>query len=789
MSAAPTTGYVGSPVARREDRRLLIGDGRYAADIKLPGMSDAAFVRSPVAHGIIRTLDVSRAREMEGVRAVYTAADLAGRVAGFTRPFYKTIDADVERQSNLVVAPYQAELLAVDKVYRVGEPMAVIVADDRYIAEDAAELVEIDIEPLPVVADSRSALAPGAPVIHPHIPGNIHASFTVRAGDPDAAMAAAPHRLEGRFRSGRSVGSPMETRGVVVDPDANRGMLTVWAANQRPHLLRTYMAEMLDMPEDAIRVVAPDMGGSFGGGIYSEEIVMAFIGMDLNRPVRWIEDRRENLGNARQSRDQDHDVEVGFDDEGRILVLRDRFTIDCGAYNPFAITLSYNTAAHLRSQFRIEHFECEGLCVVTNKLQTTPIRGAGRPEAVFVIDRIVDLVATRTGRDPADVRRLNLIPGDEMPYDMGMLYRDGGRVVYDSGNYVEQFDRVAEMIDHAGFRVRQAELKASGRHVGIGYSSHVEGSGYGPHEGAVIRVDGRGHVMVHTGSNSHGQSHETTLAQVCADALGVDVDDITVKTGDTAIIQHGGGTFASRSAVTAGSAVHMAGRKLRDKIIAIAAHHLEANPDDLDITGGFVRSRDVPDLGLSLAEVADLAAPGRRLPEGIDPGLEVDSYYVPPTVTYSSGTHAVIVEVDADTGHVKILDYKIVDECGTVINPTVVDGQQHGGVAHGVGNALLEEFLYDEDCQPLNGTFVDYLLPSACEVPVVAVEHQEDYPSPLNPIGVKGAGEGATASAPAAIANAIADALMPLEIELDTLPVTPARLRHLIVAARQRAAG
>ncbi len=788
MSSA-ATGFVGTPVARREDRRLLMGDGRYAADIKLPGMVEAVFVRSPLAHGVIQTLDVSRAREMQGVVAVYTAADLAGRVADFTRPFYKTIDPEVERQSDLVVAPYRAELLASAKVYRAGEPLAVVIATDRYVAEDAAELVDIDIDPLPVLANSEAALEPGAAEIHPHVPGNIHASFTVRAGDPAAAMASAPHRMEGRFRFGRSVGSPMETRGVVVDPDANRDRLMVWASTQRPHLLRTYMAEMLDMPEESIRVAAPDMGGSFGGGIYAEEIVMAFVGLDLNRPIRWIEDRRENLGNARQARDQDHAVEVGFDDEGRILVLRDRFTIDCGAYNPFAITLSYNTAAHLRSQFKIDHFECEGLCVVTNKLQTTPVRGAGRPEAVFVIDRILDLVAARVGKDAAEVRRLNLIPGEEMPYDMGMLYRDGGRVVYDSGNYVEQFDRVVNMIDHQAFRARQPELKASGRHVGIGYSSHVEGSGYGPHEGAVVRIDGRGHVMVHTGSNSHGQSHETTLAQLCADALGVSVDDITVKTGDTSLIQYGGGTFASRSAVTAGSAVHMAALRMRSKVIAIAAHRLEANPADLEVVDSFVRSKDVPNLGLSLAEIADLAAPGRTLPEGMDPGLEVDSYYVPPTVTYASGTHAVIVEVDADTGGVEILDYKIVDECGRVINPMVVDGQQHGGVAHGVGNALLEEFLYDEDCQPLNGTFVDYLLPTACDVPAVTVAHQEDYPSPLNPIGVKGAGEGATASAPAAIANAIVDALRPLEIELNELPITPARLRRQILAARERSSG
>ncbi|MPZ53290.1 MAG: molybdopterin-dependent oxidoreductase [Acidimicrobiia bacterium] len=788
MTETIPKGYVGTAVPRREDHRLLVGGGKYAADLHFNGMVEATVLRSPVAHGHIRSIDVSRAQAHDGVVAIYTADDIEGKVAPFTRPFYKHIDTEVVKRSQLRIAPYLAQLLAKEKVYRVGEPIAIVVATDRYVAEDAAEMIEVDIDPLPALAGPEAALAADAPAIHDYIPDNIDHSFTIRAGDPDREMDDSQHRFTARFRFGRSVGSPMETRGVVAEPDTNRQRLTVWATTQRPHLLRTYISEMIGLPEEAVRVVAPDMGGSFGGGIYAEEILIAAVGFDLNLPVRWIEDRRENLGNARQTRDQDHTVEVGYDDDGRIRVLKDDFVCDSGVYNPFAITLSYNTAAHMRGQFKIDHFEASCRSVVTNKLQNTPVRGAGRPEAIFVMDRVVDMVALRTGHDPAHVRRLNLIPGEEMPYDMGMLYRDGAPVEYDSGNFVEQFDLAAEAIDHDDFRDRQTGMKAEGRCVGIGYSSHVEGSGFGPHEGAVVRIDGSGHVTVHSGCNPHGQSHETVLAQVCADALGVGPEDITVKTGDTSLLPHGGGTFASRSAVTAGSAVHMAGVRMKAKLVELAAFILEANADDLVVEEGTVSPRGGPGSALTFAELAERAAPGNELPPGMDPGLEVDSYFVPPAVTYSSGTHAAIVEVDPETGGIEILDYVIVDECGQVLNPMVLDGQQQGGLAHGVGNALLEEVVYDEDGQHLNPTFVDYLLPSACEAPSVRVHHQKPYLTPLNPIGVKGAGEGATSSAPAALANAIVDAMLPLEIEVSEIPITPARLRKLIEEARAAAA-
>lgn len=776
--------YVGERVARKEDHRLITGRGRFVADVRLPRAVEAAILRSPIAHGRITRLDASRARELEGVVTVVTAEDLAGTLPPITRTFYKSIPDHVARETNLVVRPYRAQLLAEEKVFRVGEPVAVVLAENRYVAEDALELIEVEYDPLEALTDPFSALREDAPQIHPDVPGNVHCSFRTGAGDVERAFREADHTIATRITVGRSIGSPMETRGVLAEFDRATGELVVFATQQKPHLLRSYLAEMMAMPEEHIRIVSPDMGGSFGGGIYNEEILLPFLATRLDRPIRWIEDRRENLSNARHTRDQHHDVEIAFNQDGTIVGLKDRFLVDAGAYNPFVITLSYNTAAHLRNEFKIDNFDVEAICVITNKRDNTPVRGAGRTSATFVIDRMVDMVAAYLGQDPADVRRKNLIPGELMPYDMGMLYRDGGRLVYDSGDFPAQFDKALALANYAGFRDQQEHARAEGRLLGIGISAHVEGSGFGPHEGATVRIDQTGHVVVHTGSNPHGQSHETVLSQVAADALGVAPDQITVRAGDTALIAHGGGTFASRSAVTAGSAVHGAAVKVREKVLIIASELLEVSRDDLRLEDGRVKVKGDPDSSLSFAEIAELAAPGpgSRLPEGVEPGLEETHYYIPPTVTYSSGTHLAVVEVDRETGMVSVLEYYVVDDCGQILNPMVVDGQQHGGVAHGIGNALLEEVIYDDAGQMLNPTFMDYLLPTAADVPPIQVEH-ETHLSPLNPLGIKGAGEGGAVSPPAAIANAIVDALRPLEIEMAEMPMTPARVWRAIQAA------
>jgi carbon-monoxide dehydrogenase large subunit len=771
---------IGRPVLRREDRGLLTGRTRFIADLRIEGMLETALVRSTEAHARIAEIDTARAREFPGVVAVLTGADLVGKVAPFTRHAITT-PPQVAEAVGLLVKSHRADVIPAAHVRRVGEPVAVVVAQSRYQAEDAAEVVDVTYDTLPVVADPEAALAEDAPLLHPELGDNIHSRFRIEVGDPAEVLARAPHRLEGRLSFGRSIGAPIETRGVAARFDEAEQRLTVWATTQRSHWLRDYIAEMIGIPYGKVRVIAPPMGGSFGSGLYSEDILVAYLAFSLRRPVRWIEDRRENLANARHARDQIHDVEVGFDDDGRVLAIRDRFLMDCGAYNPYAVTISYNVAANLRSQYQIEHMDVEGLCVLTNKLPNTPVRGAGRPEATFVIERVMEMVADRLEKDPADMRRLNLIPAELMPYDTGMLYRDGNQMVYDSGDFPAQLERALEEVDYPSFRRWQAEQRAAGRKVGLGIACHVEGSGIGPFEGAKVRIDDDGHVVVHSGSNSHGQSHETVLAQVCADALGVPLEQITVHYGDTAGVEYGGGTNASRSGVTASMAVTMGAQRVRQKVLAIAGHLLEVDAADLEIRHGVISPRGAPSIRMSLAEVAEAATPGPggKLPDGMEPSLEASAYYTPPAVTFGSSTHVAVVEVDPDTGQVGVLRYVVVDDCGRELNPVVVDGQQHGGVAHGIGNGIFEEAVYDEAGQFLNPSFMDYLIPTAADVPMFEVVHQ-NHPTPLNPLGVKGVGEGGTTSAPAALANAVADAMKPLRLQVDSVPLTPARVKRLI---------
>jgi carbon-monoxide dehydrogenase large subunit len=777
---------VGRRLRRKEDRRLLTGAGTFVADLRLPGMLHAAVLRSVVAHGVVTRLDVTPALGADGVVAAVTAADLEGRVGRFPEGARQEISPALTEKVPLEVRSCPMPVLAAERVHWVGQPLAAVVAGDRYLAEDALELIEVDYEPLPAVLDPAAALAPGAPVLHAELGDNLAAGFAFQTGDVEAALAAAPYRLARRFTMGRQAANAMECRGVVASWDPGLQELRVWGTNARPHLVRAYIAQMLGLPAERIRFVAPDMGGSFGTGVYAEDVLVPYLAMTLRRPVRWLEDRRENLLVTRHARDQVHEVEAGYDADGRILAVRDRFLVDCGAYNPYAITVSYNSAAHLRGQLRIDAYAFEGRNVLTNKAPVAPVRGAGRPEAVFAMDRVVDLVAAERGLDPVEVRRRNLIPAEAMPYPMGIPYRDGVDVVYDRADFPGQLERACELFGYRELRARQAALRAEGRRVGVGVSSYVEGSGYGPHEGAVVRVDATGHVLVVTGAKPHGQGLETTLAQVCADQLGVHPDQVTVRAGDTAMIAHGIGTFASRSAVTAGSAVGLAARAVRAKALEVAAGLLEADPDDLELADGRVFPRGAPGGGVTLAEVAAAAVPGpRSRAPGDAPGLEAQHYFVPPTVTFGSGTHVVAVEVDEDTGFVRVLRYVTVDDCGQMLNPTVVEGQVHGGVAHGIGNGLYEEVVYDDEGQVVTGSYQDYLVPSAAEVPPIRVGHQT-FLSDRNPFGIKGVGEGGAVSPPAAIANAVADALRPLEVDLIQVPLHPERLFRLTQEAKAR---
>jgi carbon-monoxide dehydrogenase large subunit len=666
----------------------------------------------------------------------------------------------------------------------VGEPVALVVAEDRYIAEDAAHRVAVEYEELEAVLDPERGLEPGAPVIYEELGDNLQSRVAVSSGDIDGAMARAQHRARFRFTIHRQIGSPIETRGVIATYEPESTGLTIWSATQMVHLSKKVIGGILGLASSELRVICPDMGGSFGGGVYYEDILVPYLAKRLGRPVRWLEDRPENLTNARHARGQIHDVEIGFDSDGVILALRDHILVDMGMANFYGLVVPYNTITHLRSQYRINAFAAEATCVITNKTPSAPARGAGRVTASFVMERLLDLVARDVGLDPAQVRRANLIPAEAMPYDMGIPYRDGHTITYDSGDYPAQLEDAMNAVDYAGFRDRQAELRKVGRHLGVGLAAYVEGSGYGPHEGAIVRADETGRVVILSGSNSHGQGHETTLVQICADALGVGIDSISLRDGDTSIIQHGGGTFASRTAVTGGMAVAGAAKQVRTKALAIAGHILGLDPASLDMSGGLIRDLSGTSL-MRLGDVAAAARPGSgtALPEGMAPGLESIHYYVPPTVTWSSGTHVAVVEVDVETGHVAIERYIVVHDCGRVINPGVVEGQVIGGVIHGIGNGLFEEAVFDDRGRLLTTSLLDYHLPRALDVPRVEVRHQE-FLSPLNELGVKGCGEGGTVAAPAAIVNAVEDALYPLRLAITDLPLTPERLLDAIDRAR-----
>jgi carbon-monoxide dehydrogenase large subunit len=779
--------YVGRSVPRREDRRLVTGAGTFVADIRLAGMLEAAVLRSPFARARILGIDVGAARALPGVAAVVTAQELAGVVAPFTR-FVDQEDTPpgLEAAVHPVVRPCPMEPLASSEVRYVGQPVAVVVATSRYVAEDALELVVVDYEELPPVVDPEAAVRDGADLVHAHLGTNVQASFEVSVGDPSAALAASEHRLSCRVRVPRLSANPLETRAVLADWDRSQGQLTVWSSTQVPYMVRTRISEQLRIPEADVRVIAPDVGGGFGPkvNVYPEEVIVPHLARTLGRPVRFVEDRQEHLVSTMHARDQLHEVTIGFTSDGQVSVVDDRFLLDCGAYNPFSLTCAYNSAAHLRGLYRIPHVRVDGSCVLTNKTPNGPYRGAGRPEVVFVMDRVMHLVATRLGLDPAEVVRRNLITVDELPYDQGLPYRDGARVIYDGGNYPAALDAALGAVDYEAFRADQARGMSESRRVGLGISLYVEGTGIGPFEGASVSVNGDGRVVVRSGSAPHGQSHLTTLAQVCADALGVSIDDVDVRAGDTALLPYGVGTFASRSAVTAGAAVADAARKVKDDVLAVAGELLEADVDDLVIESGSVHPRGSPSTSVDLRTIARAAAPGPRakVPGDRDFGLSATSYFVPPSVTFAYGVHVAVVEVDIELGQVRLLRYVVAHDCGQMLNPLVVEGQVQGGVAQGIGSALYEEVVYSPDGQPLATTFMDYLLPTAVEVPSVDQIHLST-PSERNVLGVRGVGEGGAISPPAAIANALADALGHDAEDLVALPLSPEQVLRLASAA------
>jgi carbon-monoxide dehydrogenase large subunit len=785
MTDARQTPFVGRSILRREDQRLLTGQGQFIADIALPRMLHAVFVRSTLAHAHIRAVDVTRAASAPGVTMVLSGAELA-RLLPPVPDSQLSLPSKWRALVEHKLHNPQQPLLAIDKARHVGEAIAVVVAETRYAAEDAAELVQPELEPLPAVIDPEEALRAGAPLVHERLGTNLIGEFGIGKGAIEAALSRAPKRLRRRFYHHRYSGLPMECRGVIGIHEPRTDSVTIWSSTQVVHWVRREAASVLGLPESRVRCVAPDVGGGFGvkGHVYPEDLLIPFLARRIRRPVSWIEDRQEHFLSATHARDQIHELEIGFDEEGRILALRDNFTADCGAWNPIGAGIIYNTAAHLLGPYKVEHFAATAKVVTTNKVPSAAYRGAGRPEASFAVERSIDLVASAVGLEPAEVRRRNMVRADEMPYSVGIPYRDGQPIVYDSGDFQAGLRQALEALGGTeAFRRRQREALSQGRYLGLGIGSYTEGTGVGPFESATVRIDASGKVYLSGGSCPQGQGMETIFAQIVADAWSVTPDDVVVSLADTAAIPMGFGTIASRSTVTLSAAIHHASERLRKKVLAIAAHLLECAPADLELREGGVGIVGVPARTISLAKLAQAARPGwdHGRPEGVEPGLEDTFHFEPQTVTWSNATHAAIVEVDIEVGRVKIEKYVIAHDCGNVVNPMLLEGQIMGGAAQGLGGILLEGFVYDAEGQLLTGSLMDYAMPRADDMPDFQLIHLHS-PSPLNPLGVKGVGEGGAIGPPAAIANAVSDALAPFGAEFNETPLKPerilARARH-----------
>ncbi|HKI01835.1 MAG TPA: xanthine dehydrogenase family protein molybdopterin-binding subunit [Thermoanaerobaculia bacterium] len=779
------TTHIGTRTKRNEDPRLLTGRALFIDDIELPEMAHVAFLRSPHAHARLERIDVSRARQHEGVIAVYTAEDLG----------------DYWQHGPLLVPPPPVEgmvfhertqvPLAKGKVRHLGEPIVLVVATSRYVAEDALVDIEVDYEPLPAVVDLEKALEPGASLVHEDVGSNMAAYVPQKKGDYEAAKAAADVVIRRRFHYDRGAAAAIENRGVVAQWDARSQRLTVWDTTQAPIPVRNGLAAMLGLSEHQVRLVTPFIGGGFGPKImmfYPEEVLIPWLALQLELPVKWIEDRSENFTATTQERGQIHDAEIALTRDGRILGVKDSFLHDSGAYDPYGLTVALNSQCTLMGPYRVPAYQSEFRAVFTNKTIVTPYRGAGRQHGVFVIERLMDLAARELGLDGVELRRRNFLTPDEFPHDHVIIYQDFSPLYYDSGNYAPVLDKTLDMIGYEKFvREEQPRLRAEGRSVGIGVVAYVEGTGIGPFEGARVQVQASGKVTVVTGIGTQGQGHFTVLAQVAAQQLGVKVDDVDVVTGDSDQFHWGTGTFASRGAVVAGNATHEAAKAVREKAIRLAAEHLGVAEDQVELAEGMARVIDNPERFIRLGELARVANPMRgAVKPGTEPGLEATRYFGPHRGATASGCHACIVEVDPETLQVEIKKYVVVHDCGVVLNPMLVDGQVHGGVAQGIGNAFYEQLVYDDNGQLLNASFMDFLLPTALDVPRVEVGHEETA-SPLNALGTKGAGEAGAIPVGALFAQAVENALAIPGLEILEIPLKPSRLWEIAEEAKARA--
>jgi len=765
---------------------LLTGQALFVDDVDMPGMLHAAFVRSDYAHARLRSIDVSAAQSRPGVVAVYTAADMGDA----WQPGPPLVIPPPSIQDMVFHSRTQVPLVK-DKVRHAGEPIAIVIAESRYIAEDAVEDIVVDLEPLGAVVDLEAALEPDAPLVHDDMDSNLAAHFKQQKGHYEAIREQADLIVRRRIVIDRGAAGAMENRGIVAHWDPRSQHLTMWNTTQAPIPIRNGLAAMFGLSEHQVRVIAPFVGGGFGPKImmfYPEEVLLTWATLKLGQPIKWIEDRRENFFATTQERGQVHDAEMALDSEGRILGVRDVFLHDTGAYDPYGLTVPINTQCHVLGPYDIPNYYTETKVVFTNKTIVTPVRGAGRPQGVFVIERLLDLAARELGIDRVEIRKRNLLPPDVFPFDNQIIDQAFVPLIYDSGNYRPVLEKAVKAIGYDQFlQEEQPRLRAEGKHVGIGVVSFIETTGVGPYEGARVTVEASGKISVATGVGTQGQGHFTSFAQIVADQLGVHPTDVHLVTGDTAEFHWGTGTFASRGAVVAANAINAASTTVRAKILKLASKVLNAPEEELELEDGKVRVADIPRQSISLGELAVMANPLRGAVEpGTEPGLEATAYFGPQYGATANGSHAMIVEVDPETMMIEIKRYVVVEDCGTVLNPLILDGQVHGGVALGIGNSYYEQLIYDENGQLLNASLADYLIPSSMEVPRIVVEH-EATPSPLNPLGSKGAGEAGAIPVPALFAQAMEDALADYDVEIVETPLSPNRLFELLYTQEQAA--
>ena len=772
----PPTRLVGRDVKRVEDATLIRGHGRFVDDIAPAGALHVAFVRASHAHAAITGIDVAAARALPGVHAVWTLDDL--------RPHLTDTRLVVAMPSPSYRLELHRPVLADTEVVHVGEAVAMVLADSRYVAEDAAALVLVDYEPLPAVADCVAALAPGSPTAHRGAASNLAAELTLKYGAVDTAFAGAAHVFAEQLAIHRGGSHSIECRGLVAIPDELEDRLTVYSSTQTPHAAKRMLCDLLGLGEEQLRVVIPDVGGGFGPKLifYPEEVAVALAARLTRRPVKWIEDRFEHFVATTQERDQQWNVELATDANGRILAVRGTMIHDHGAWTARGVNVPQGAVSAMPLAYVVPAFRMEMLVAVTNKVPVTPVRGAGQPQGVFAMERLLDRAARTLGIDRAEIRRRNLVPGDAMPYATPLRTRGGMQVILDSGDYPRCQQMALDAADWTGFPERQRAARAQGRYLGIGVANYVEGTGRGPFEHVSVRIEPSGRIMVATGAAAMGQSTRTMLTQLVAEQLGGDMDNVVVVTGDTAASPMGIGGSNSRQAVLAGSSAHVAAMRVRDKVLAVAGELLEAEVVDLEIEGRDVRvvgTDRILTLGAiarAVAGQAGFAIPGKR-----GPGLSADESVVIDAMAYANGTAVAEVEVDVETGAVEIRELVFSHDCGRALHPRIVDGQLMGGIAHGIGNALYEFMRYDENAQPTSTTLADYLLVTATEMPPVRILHMHS-PTPLNPLGIKGVGEAGVIPVPAAIASAIEDALAPFGVHISHVPLSPVDVLGLIDA-------